>query len=128
MKRLRRYARVFGYARILCIFLVFAFVGLRVWDPPPLEEVRVRTFDAYQLLEPRKVTSRPVVIIDIDERSLAKYGQWPWPRTLVADLVQRLTNLDAAVIAFDIIFAEPDRMSPSLAADAFTTLDDDTRA
>ncbi|MEW6767718.1 MAG: adenylate/guanylate cyclase domain-containing protein [Pseudomonadota bacterium] len=127
MKRLRRYARVFGYARILCIFLIFAFVGLRVWDPPPLEELRVRTFDAYQLLEPRKVTSRPVVIIDIDEKSLGKFGQWPWPRTRVADLVKRLTDLDAAVIAFDIVFAEPDRMSPSLAAETFSNLDDETR-
>ena len=105
MKRLRRYARVFGYARIFCIFLIFAFVALRVWDPPPLEELRVRTFDGYQHLEPRKVTSRPVVIIDIDEKSLGKFGQWPWPRTRVADLVQRLTDLDAAVIAFDIVFA-----------------------
>ncbi|MBI3702039.1 MAG: adenylate/guanylate cyclase domain-containing protein [Afipia sp.] len=128
MKRLRRYARVFGYARLLCIFLIFAFVGLRVWDPPPLEELRVRTFDAYQIFEPRKITSRPVVIIDIDEKSLAKYGQWPWPRTRVADLVKRLTDLDAAVIAFDIVFAEPDRMSPSLAADSFSNLDEETRA
>ncbi len=128
MKRLRRYARVFGYARILCIFLLFAFVALRVWDPVPLEELRVRTFDAYQHIQPRKVTSRPVVIIDIDEKSLGKFGQWPWPRTRVADLVQRLTDLDAAVIAFDIVFAEPDRMSPSLAADTFPNLDEDTRS
>ena len=127
MKRLRRYARVFGYARIFCIFLLFAFVALRVWDPPPLEELRVRTFDGYQHLEPRKITSRPVVIIDIDEKSLGKFGQWPWPRTRVADLVQRLTDLDAAVIAFDIVFAEPDRMSPSLAAETFPNLDDETR-
>ncbi|MCX7306527.1 MAG: CHASE2 domain-containing protein, partial [Afipia sp.] len=128
MKRLRRYARVFGYARIFCIFLIFAFVALRVWDPPPLEELRVRTFDGYQHLEPRKVTSRPVVIIDIDEKSLGKFGQWPWPRTRVADLVQRLTDLDAAVIAFDIVFAEPDRMSPGLAAETFPNLDDETRS
>ena len=127
MKRLRRYARVFGYARILCIFLLFAFVALRVWDPPPLEELRVRTFDGYQYIEPRKITSRPVVIIDIDEKSLGKFGQWPWPRTRVADLVQRLTDLDAAVIAFDIVFAEPDRMSPSLAAETFPNLDEETR-
>ena len=104
MKRIRRYAKAFGYARIFCLFLVFAFVGLRIWDPPPLQELRLRTFDIYQIIEPRKITSRPVVIIDIDEKSLGKYGQWPWPRTRVADLIKRLTELDAAVIGFDIVF------------------------
>ena len=128
MKRLRRYARAFGYARILCIFLLLAFVGLRISDPPPLEELRVRTFDAYQLIKPREITARPVVIIDIDEKSLARFGQWPWPRTRVADLLRNLTDLGAAVIAFDIIFAEPDRLSPGVAADAFKNLDEDTRA
>lgn len=128
MRRLKRYAKVFGYARILCVALLFAFVSLRIADPPALEELRVRTFDAYQLIQPRKITARPVVIIDIDEKSLAKFGQWPWPRTRVADLVKNLTDLGAAVIAFDIVFAEPDRLSPSIAAESFKSLDDETRA
>lgn len=127
MKRLRRYARHFGYARIFCIFLLFALLGVRVIDPLPLEELRVRTFDGYQIVQPRVVTQRPVVIIDIDEKSLAKFGQWPWPRTRVADLVKRLTDLGAAAIAFDIIFPEPDRLSPSVAADTFANLDEATR-
>lgn len=127
MKRLRRYARHFGYARIFCIFLLFALLGVRVIDPLPLEELRVRTFDGYQIVQPRAVTQRPVVIIDIDEKSLAKFGQWPWPRTRVADLVKRLTDLGAAAIAFDIIFPEPDRLSPAVAADTFLNLDEATR-
>jgi CHASE2 domain-containing sensor protein len=53
------------------------------------------------------------VIIDIDEDSLSSYGQWPWPRTRIAELVTRLTELGALAIAFDIIFAEPDRLSPA---------------
>lgn len=127
MKLLRRYARHFGYARIFCIFLLFALLGVRVIDPLPLEELRVRTFDGYQIVQPRAVTQRPVVIIDIDEKSLAKFGQWPWPRTRVADLVKRLTDLGAAAIAFDIIFPEPDRLSPAVAADTFLNLDEATR-
>lgn len=126
--RVRYYARHFGYGRLLCLLLLVAFIAVRVSDPFPLEELRVRTFDAYQILQPRKITQRPVVIIDIDEKSLAKYGQWPWPRTRVADLVQRLTDLGAAAIAFDIVFAEPDRLSPAIAADSFRNLDEESRA
>ncbi len=127
MKRLQQYARRFGYARLLSILLLFVLLGLRVADPLPLEELRVRTFDMYQILQPRVTTQRPVVIVDIDEKSLGKLGQWPWPRTRVADLVKQLTNLGAAAIAFDIVFAEPDRLSPALAADTFANLDEGTR-
>ena len=126
--RLYRFARRFGYARVLCLPLLAGLVLLRAIDPLPLEELRLKTFDAYQVIQPRKVTERPVVIVDIDEKSLAKYGQWPWPRTRVADLVRRLTDLGAAAIAFDIVFAEPDRLSPGLVAETFDHLDPDTRA
>lgn len=126
--RLYRFARRFGYARLLCLPLLAAFVLLRAIDPLPLEELRLKTFDLYQIIQPRKVTQRPVVIVDIDEKSLAKYGQWPWPRTRVADLVRRLTGAGAAAIAFDIVFAEPDRLSPGLAADTFQGLDPETRS
>ncbi len=108
--------------------MLFAFLGLRITDPFPLEELRVRTFDAYQIIQPRATTQRPVVIIDIDEKSLARFGQWPWPRTRVADLVKRLTELGAAAIAFDIVFAEPDRLSPSAVADVYRDLDEESRA
>lgn len=127
VSRIRLYARLFGYARMLCVTLLLAFLAVRVVDPLPLEELRVRVFDAYQILQPRKTTQRPVVIIDIDEKSLAKFGQWPWPRTRVADLVKRLTDLGAAAIAFDIVFAEPDRLSPGVVAESFRDLDDDSR-
>ena len=76
---------------------------------------------------PRVKTARPVVIIDIDEKSLAKFGQWPWPRTRIADVVANLTRLGAVVIAFDIVFAEPDRLNPDVAADTIRNLDDETR-
>jgi adenylate cyclase len=127
MKRLSRLAQRFGFARLLALGLLIALASLRVADPPPLEELRVRTFDLFQVIQPRVSTERPVVIVDIDEKSLKTVGQWPWPRTRVADLIARLTELGAVVIGFDIVFAEPDRLSPNLAADAFRGLDEDTR-
>src|SRR5579885_1998459 len=128
MRRLARWARQFGVARAVCLLLLLALVPLRVADPRPLEEVRLRTFDLFQVLRPREQTSRPVVIVDIDEKSLKEIGQWPWPRTVVADLINRLNAMGAATIGFDVIFAEPDRLSPAVAASTFRGLDAETRA
>src|SRR5580658_2529728 len=128
MKRLARWARQFGLARAVCIVLLFALVPLRVLDPRPIEELRLRTFDLFQVLRPRPQTSFPVVIVDIDEASLKAIGQWPWPRTTVADLVNRITQLGAVAIGFDVIFSEPDRMSPAVAEHSFEGLDAETRA
>jgi adenylate cyclase len=127
MKTLARWGRKFGLTRAICVLLLLALVPLRVLDPLPLQEIRLRTFDFYQVLQPRQTVARPVSIVDIDEASLKDIGQWPWPRTIVADLVTKLTELGAVTIAFDVIFAEPDRMSPSIAATSFRNLDDETR-
>ncbi|MBI4597146.1 MAG: adenylate/guanylate cyclase domain-containing protein [Candidatus Omnitrophica bacterium] len=88
-------------------------VGLRVLNPPALDEIRARIFDAFQRMHPRAYQPVPVRIIDVDDETLTRLGQWPWPRTQVAALVDRLTALGAAPIAFDAVFAEPDRTSPS---------------
>jgi adenylate cyclase len=131
MKRLRVlrrwFARKFGYARLVCLALLVGLAAFRIADLPAIEELRVRTFDTFQLIDPRVKTTRPVAIVDIDETSLAKLGQWPWPRTRIADMVTNLTKLGAVVIAFDVIFSEPDRLNPDAAADTFRNLDEATR-
>ncbi|MBI3759144.1 MAG: CHASE2 domain-containing protein, partial [Deltaproteobacteria bacterium] len=127
MRWLSRFARRFGLGRSICVPLLLGLLLLRVSDPAAIEELRLRTFDLFQVLAPRVAEELPVVIVDIDEESLRKFGQWPWARTRVADLVTRLTNAGAAVIGFDIVFHEPDRLSPALAADLFPNLDDETR-
>jgi adenylate cyclase len=131
MKRLRIlrrwFARKFGYARLICLALLIGFAALRIADPAPIEELRVRTFDTFQRIDHRVKTARPVTIVDIDEKSLAKLGQWPWPRTRIADMVANLTRLGAVAIGFDVIFSEPDRLNPDAAADTFRNLDEATR-
>jgi adenylate cyclase len=131
MKQLRRirrwFKRRFGYSRLICLALLFGFALLRIADPAPIQEMRVRTFDTFQRIDPRVKTARPVTVVEIDEASLAKFGQWPWPRTKIADLVADLTKLGARVIAFDAVFAEPDRLNPDIAADTFRGLDEATR-
>ena len=116
MRRLRLirrwFARKFGYSRLICLVLLICLAALRLADFRPIEELRVRTFDFYQFFDPRIKTARPVTIVDIDEASLKKFGQWPWPRTQLADMVINLANLGALVIAFDVVFSEPDRLNP----------------
>jgi adenylate cyclase len=128
MSWLSRLARILGLARGLSFALLICLAALRIFDPSPLEELRLRTFDFYQVLHPRVASLRPVVIVDIDEKSLKAIGQWPWPRTRIADLISQLTRMGALVVAFDVVFAEADRLSPDIAADAFPDLDDATRA
>jgi adenylate cyclase len=113
--------------RTLGFALLAAFLALRIWDPGPLESLRLRSFDFYQTLKPREVRIRPVVIVDIDEDSLRAIGQWPWPRTVIAELVTRLQQLGAAAIGFDVIFPEPDRMSPGAVARSLSQIDEVTR-
>lgn len=74
-------------------------------------------FDTYQVISPREASAdEPVAIIDIDEQSIEQQGQWPWPRTDIARMTQRLGEAGAAAVVFDIVFSEPDRTSPEAVA------------
>jgi len=103
----------FLYALIVGAVIV-ATLALRIWDPSPVARLRSLVFDTYQQIKPRTFDPNlPVRIVDIDEESLKKIGQWPWPRTALAELVQKLGDNGAAAIGFDMVFPEPDRMSPA---------------
>lgn len=91
--------------------LLAVLLGLRLVEWQPFTLVRNNLFDWYQRLAPVAPNSGRVVVVDIDEASLAKLGQWPWPRTVMADLTRRLIAAGATV-GFDILFAEPDRQAP----------------
>lgn len=110
--------------------LVASFALVRWWDPVPVEVLRLKGFDVLQRLDPRTAadgaTDRwtgPVVIVDIDEESLDRIGQWPWPRSVIAELVDRLAEGGALAIGFDVLFAEPDRLSPEALADRIQRFD-----
>jgi len=81
-------------------------------DPLPLQMARHGLFDQLQRWQPRSYSAAPVRIIDIDEESLKRLGQWPWPRNRMAELTRRLQAAQPASIAFDVLFTEPDRTSP----------------
>ncbi len=105
------------FARWLPLCVSLAVLGLaalvKAQQYPLIEQLQYQVFDAYQRQFPREYVDMGVRILDIDEASLAKLGQWPWPRTVMAQLVQRLSDAGVAVIGFDVVFAEPDRTSPA---------------
>ncbi|MBZ0211435.1 MAG: CHASE2 domain-containing protein, partial [Hyphomicrobium sp.] len=107
---------------LLAAALLFVAVLLRVADPEPVSRLRLSVFDTYLDLSPRALdASLPVRIVDIDDASLARIGQWPWPRTRLAEIVDRLKADGARTITLDLILAEPDRWSASEFAKLFAT-------
>lgn len=88
-------------------------VSLQLWQPYPIEFTRNLVFDQYNRWLPRHEQDSPVVFVDIDEASLARLGQFPWPRSVFADLVDKMTGYGSAAIAFDILFTEADRTAPA---------------
>lgn len=68
-------------ARIIALGLLVGLVALRIADPVFVSTIRNQSFDLYQRIATRPYTPQPVVIADIDEKSLAEHGQWPLPET-----------------------------------------------
>jgi adenylate cyclase len=93
-------------------------VIVRALDPGAVQSLRLRGFDFLEQLAPRKYQPLPVEIVAIDDKSLAQYGQWPWSRARVAQLVDKIASGKPSVLGVDIIFAEPDRLSPGRLADS----------
>ena len=132
MARNRRASRRSGnstqtavYMLVICsllyaVALAWAGFGKQsslAFDPYVIRQLRLAQFDQFQRWYQRPGVSAPVGVVDIDEASLKAYGQWPWPRTRIADLVQHLHVAGAKVIAFDVLLAEPDRTSPKAMAE-----------
>jgi adenylate cyclase len=104
--------------RAFAVIVLVALVALRMLDPRVINTIRLRGFDLEQELAPRRYQPLPVRIVAVDDDSLTRYGQWPWPRTLVARLVRRIAAGHPRVLGVDIIFAEPDRFSPARLAES----------
>ena len=95
--------------------VLMGLFGLRLADPDFIQSIRLKTFDFYQRTWPRESTNAPVFVIDIDEKSLAEVGQWPWPRSVLAKMVENAFEKNGIkTLAFDVVFAESDRTSPQV--------------
>lgn len=112
--RAERRATAGGIDRIglVGIAVSLAFAALVRLQPAWADRLQSAWFDAYQSLAPRQVSVLPVTVIEIDQKSLTAIGQWPWPRTQLARLVNTLKRADAAAIGLNILMPEADALSP----------------
>jgi adenylate cyclase len=93
----------------LAAVLILLLMGL---DTAPQHWLRGQVFDGYQRVLTRARLSWPATVVAIDERSLEAHGQWPWPRSRLAELITRIVEAGPVVVGVDILMAEPDRLSP----------------
>jgi len=110
-----------GHGIIIGLLILAIGLGVRYFDPKPLERLRLEVFSVYQQLQPRRYEPAPVRIVDVGEDSLRRFGQWPWPRPLIADLVTRLQDAGAATVVLNILLAEADRTSPQQLAKSLSS-------
>ena len=96
--------------------MLLAALSLFLLYNPFANALRNVVFDSYQRIFPLEREANPVTVVVIDEEALARYGQWPWPRTRIAELITRLSEHQPMAIGLDIFFAEPDRYSPGTMA------------
>ncbi|WOE75899.1 CHASE2 domain-containing protein [Alterisphingorhabdus coralli] len=123
MGRLSAYLERLGPAMV-GFFALALVLGLMAFDPAPLQRVSMQVFDSLQRAAPWRLSEKPhVVVVDIDEESIARLGQWPWPRTDLATLTQRLGAAGASAVAYDIVFSEADRTSPEALAARYEAQD-----
>lgn len=101
---------------LISLLLLLAAAWVKLDQSPFMITLQNQVFDVYQRYFPRLYQDAGVKIIDIDDESLSRLGQWPWPRSLIATMIDKLVAAQAGVVAFDVVFAEPDRTSPSNSA------------
>jgi len=92
--------------------IVFAVVltGIRVDNSDTVKIMRYKTWDKFQQIQPRADVSDRVVVVNITESDLKRYGQWPWPRHILAMFHAGLSDSGAVLVNYNVLFAEADRM------------------
>ena len=95
----------------MVIIVAAVLLGIRIDNNDAVKTLRYKTWDYFQKIHPRDVISDSVTVVNITEEDLKTYGQWPWPRHIMAMLHARIGDAGAILINYNILFAEPDRMS-----------------
>ena len=94
---------------IYCLLFALFFAGIRIYDPYPVEILRLKSLDYYQKTQ-NVNTSELFTIIELDESSLELHGQWPWKRDIISSYIERAYMNGAALVVVPILFAEEDRL------------------
>ena len=94
----------------MVLIVAAVILGVRIDNNDTVKTLRYKTWDYFQMLKPRNDLSDRVTIVNITEEDLKTYGQWPWPRHIMAMLHARIGDSGALLVNYNILFAEPDRM------------------
>ena len=108
------WAFLFTFGMLSTLLAVWLFVQ----QPLFMRELNLKVYDTLLRSTATSTTTKIPVIVDLDEASLAKFGQWPWPRYRVALLLAKIREAGALAVGLDIVFAEPDRTSPKVLKNA----------
>lgn len=110
-------------ARMIGAVVAAALILLSLFNPELINDLRLKSYDLLLRARPASVSKKPVLIVDIDDHSLEELGQWPWPRSLWAGIIEKIGAGQPRAIGFDIVFAEPDRSSPRQVAQTLESCD-----
>ena len=95
----------------MVIIVAAVLLGIRIDNGDTVKTLRYKTWDYFQQIHPRETISDSVTVVNITEQDLKRYGQWPWPRHIMAMLHAKIGDAGAILINYNVLFAEPDRMS-----------------
>ena len=106
-KIIKKYNNYIFFFVLLFFLILLKFANLNF-----IKSVSFLGFDLYQKVFPLKNVDSQVIIVDIDEKSLGKFGQFPWNRNVFAKILDQLNTSNPKAIGFDIFFTEKDKQSP----------------
>ena len=104
--------------------LLVILIAVKIINPSFVKSISYLSFDVYQKIFSKKKET-DVVIVDIDEKSLGKFGQFPWNRNVFAKILDQLNNSDPKAIGFDIFFTEKDKQSPDAIIKSYNLIPSD---
>ena len=114
------------YKNYLIFFILLIFlIALKFINPSFIKSISFISFDLYQKVFPLEKRETDVIIIDIDEKSLGKFGQFPWSRSVFAKIIENVKVSEPKAIGFDIFFSEKDKQSPDEIIKAYNLIPTD---
>ncbi len=110
---------------LIFFILLILLIALKIINPSFIKSISFLSFDLYQKVFPLKKEDSKVVIIDIDEKSLGKFGQFPWSRSVFAKIIEKVNSSQPKAIGFDVFFTEKDKQSPEEIIKAYNLIPND---
>ena len=107
------------------LLILILLIVLKTINPTFIKSISFLSFDMYQKVFPLKKNDSDVIIIDIDEKSLNKFGQFPWNRSIFAKIIENVDSTNPKAIGFDVFFSEKDKQSPEEIIKSYNILAND---